>query len=225
MKCLNKKGFTIVEILSVIAIIGIMILIVVPSTFLIVKNINNRVYESKKNLILSAAEVYAQDRKALFNSLGTNKTEIEVPIKDLLVGGYLKADDKCKSGQIEEDCIVDPRDKSNMNDKKVLVRYLNNSYIAIWEGKTGSTKSGDLLDIICKDLAAKKAAGFDCDCTTIDEANPYCLYKGTEVNNWLKNGDVEWRVLGVYKDGNDDTLDNNGWPNYLKVKIITQDNI
>ena len=45
---MNKKGFTLTELMAVIVIIAIIILIAVPSIMAINKNMNKRVYEKKK---------------------------------------------------------------------------------------------------------------------------------------------------------------------------------
>ena len=53
---MNKKGFTLTELLVVIALISIIVLIAVPSVVSISKRINKRVYNAKIQEIVTAAE-------------------------------------------------------------------------------------------------------------------------------------------------------------------------
>ena len=55
---MNKKGFTLTELLVVIALISIIVLIAVPSVVSISKRINKRVYNAKIQEIVTAAELY-----------------------------------------------------------------------------------------------------------------------------------------------------------------------
>ena len=58
----NKYGFTLTEVLVVIAIIGVLSAIAIPSISLINKNINKRMYNEKVDMIKSAAELYATNK-------------------------------------------------------------------------------------------------------------------------------------------------------------------
>jgi len=58
MKC---KGFTLIEMLSVVALLAIITLIAVPSYQFIRNHINQRMYENKIKLVLTAAENYASE--------------------------------------------------------------------------------------------------------------------------------------------------------------------
>ena len=52
----NKKGFTLVELMAVIVVLAIIIAIAVPSYAKIKKNIEEKNYKNKVNLIEIAAE-------------------------------------------------------------------------------------------------------------------------------------------------------------------------
>ena len=51
-----KKGFTLVEVLAVITIIGVLALIVVPGVDSILKSNRDKLYESQINSIVEAAK-------------------------------------------------------------------------------------------------------------------------------------------------------------------------
>ena len=63
---MNNKGFTLVEIIAVVAILGLLAIITTPAYETISNNIKTRNYESKKNTIksqtLSYVEKYFKDK-------------------------------------------------------------------------------------------------------------------------------------------------------------------
>lgn len=93
----NKKGFTLVELLSVIILLGIIITIGIFSVSSIRKIILDRQYTNVKTSIELAAEKYYQDTESEKVYVGT-----------LISEGYIKADNKSM-------IITDPRDKSPLN--------------------------------------------------------------------------------------------------------------
>jgi prepilin-type N-terminal cleavage/methylation domain-containing protein len=57
---MKNKGFTLVELLAVIVILGILITIAVPSMLGVSKNVKEKSYTSKIDLIESAAVIYGE---------------------------------------------------------------------------------------------------------------------------------------------------------------------
>ena len=64
----RKYGFTLTEVLVVIAIIAVIVIIAVPSVLVINRNMNERVYARKIDLIESAAESYGINNPDVFNA-------------------------------------------------------------------------------------------------------------------------------------------------------------
>ena len=56
---MKKNGFTLVEILTVIIILGVMIVLFVPNTINIIKQNNAKIYKVKEKDLIRAAEDYA----------------------------------------------------------------------------------------------------------------------------------------------------------------------
>lgn len=120
----NKKGFTFIELLAVIALIGVLVIIAIPTLLTVKNRINERLANTKKELLLSAAELYAQD-----NGKNSNLT---VTVRQLIDSNYIEAD--IKSGEDdctnENGCIVDPYVEVILDDVEILVEYSNKTYTA-----------------------------------------------------------------------------------------------
>ena len=93
----NKKGFTLVEVISAIVILSIIITLGVFSITKVRSNILEKQYKNIKLEIELAAEKYYSDTESK-----------EVYVDTLIKEGYLKADNKSMT-------ITDPRDKTILN--------------------------------------------------------------------------------------------------------------
>jgi type IV pilus assembly protein PilA len=80
---MNKKGFTLVELLATIVIMGIIIAIAVPSYIHITQSTKEKAYESKKEYIEAKAISYASE-----NDLDP----ATITVADLINAGYIEAD-------------------------------------------------------------------------------------------------------------------------------------
>ena len=197
---MNKKGFTLAEVIVVIVLISIIIAIAIPSVIAIRNRINERLLESKKDAVLVAAELYGQDNPQLFSP-----NEFIVTVGELVDAGYVERDTESNGENCTDSygCVINPVDKTSLNNVEILVKKEMSTVIAIWDGELGSSSSSELVDKVIEDLR----------CENITESNP-CLYVGSDPDNYLWYSGVMWRIMGVYKI--------NG---VLVVKMITDDNI
>ena len=63
MKRLNNKGFTLIEVLAVVVILGVLATIMVPTVSYIMKKNKEDNYNNVKQSILSAAKIYISDNR------------------------------------------------------------------------------------------------------------------------------------------------------------------
>ena len=106
---MNKKGFTLVELMAVIAILGIILLIAVPSYLGVSKKIKEDMWDNKLKMIETAVEMWVQDNKsdlceydkpsnkwkanADLREALSDHGEDEIALSVLISNGYLKGDD------------------------------------------------------------------------------------------------------------------------------------
>ena len=115
----NKRGFTLIEVIMVIAVIGMIMLLIVPNVMTIINKNDVKSCENIKNSIIKSAELYVTDHKYELN-FSCNEEPLDLKVKDLIAADYLKVD---KTGK-----IINPIDDSTIyddstNDKKVSVKY------------------------------------------------------------------------------------------------------
>lgn len=67
MKNLNKKGFTLVELLAVIVILGVIMLIAIPSVGTIIKNSKENSFASSGNMYISTAQNFIAGETDIVN--------------------------------------------------------------------------------------------------------------------------------------------------------------
>lgn len=114
---MRKKGFTIVELIAVILILGIIMTLGVSSYNTISKRVLESNYESKKRLIETKAADYASDTSFLITDIDT-----------LVKNGYLDADN-------EDGSIINPLTNKKMNcDIVSISNYDGVLYATIKEG-------------------------------------------------------------------------------------------
>lgn len=128
----NKKGFTLVELLAVIVILGVLTAIAVPSVLGISKKIKTDMYESKIKTIEVAAELWADDHKSDCLS------QINTLQVGQLIPDYLKADDN--SGNFNSPTDGTSLKGKSLNDLGINVACPKSSEIIITNLKSYNDK-------------------------------------------------------------------------------------
>lgn len=114
---MNKKGFTLVELLAVLVLISLLMGLAIPGINRISNNMKKKSYNQKIKLIESAAELWGQDNKTRLQTTKCNIDVNEVPcykieIEELLSENYLDSDNNSgkyanpKNDEDMKDCIV-----------------------------------------------------------------------------------------------------------------------
>ena len=146
----NNKGFTLVELLSVIVIMGILLLVAVPGVFGVSNNIKTNAYCKKVSDIEAAAKLYGQDFVDDIEERGF----IQISVKTLIDNNmYRKENDDCELGNDNNPCVTDPRDYSSMDNDTITIlkkekrfsSYYNfkNDDIDLCEGKRVDDQFGE----------------------------------------------------------------------------------
>lgn len=100
---MKKKGFTLVEILGVIILLGIIALIIVPAVDTTIKQAKQKAYDKQVASLLNSLKNWNSDNKSLFKD---NQT-VTLTLQDLKEEGYVDFDirnpktSKCISNNLE----------------------------------------------------------------------------------------------------------------------------
>ncbi len=106
---MNKKGFTLVELIGVVVILGLIALIAFPALLNQINTSKNEVSESVRELVISSSKSYVEDDTQLAPK------KYCITLEELIDGGYLT-----------EGIVSSERDK--LQNKRVMVTYYNNKY-------------------------------------------------------------------------------------------------
>lgn len=107
---MNKKGFTLVELIGVVVILGLIALVAFPALLNQINDSKKQVSDSQKNIIISAAKTYVEDNKNEF----ADKDYFIIDMEDLIKGDYINK--QIVSSYIDE-------------NNKVLITFFNGDYV------------------------------------------------------------------------------------------------
>ena len=97
MKKINKKGFSLVELLAVVVILGILAAVGLGVTSNLIDRANKDKMDSQKNIVTMSAQTYMQNKKKLVPKIIGES--INVKISDLRSSNYLTEDIKNTKGE------------------------------------------------------------------------------------------------------------------------------
>ena len=139
----NKKGFTLVELLAVIAILAILAGIATPIVISVQKSIKNKMYDAKRKMIEAAADQWAfKDKEISWTPAEKTAKKKLIKVSELCTKGVLTKDENCIS---QCTCQSNPvRDNANMDDCQIQIELKNSRYKITFPVSTA--------DDVCKDL-------------------------------------------------------------------------
>ena len=176
-----KKGFTLVELLVTITILGIIALLLVPTVTGVISNFRNDSSENQKKSIVAAAKLWGSDHRL---ELPTTEGETMCVSVAELKNGYL------------EDDIVDPDTKEAISDHVgVEIKRVGKSYEYTYTDSCSTSDQDSELDIT--DDVVTSGDGLYED----SYENGRYVYKGNNPNNYIEfNGEL-WRIIAKETDG------------------------
>lgn len=138
-----NKGFTLVELIAVVTILGLIVIITTPAYDSISKNIKTRNYESKKTTIKKATQEFVE--KYLKNEAydGKNSKTLCFSVNYLIRNGIISSDDE-KEEYIKND-ITDEKYKDDTPFVKIYYDLDSLKLVAIANGEESfnSLKTSD----------------------------------------------------------------------------------
>ena len=128
----NKRGFTVIEVITLIAIVVLIIFVIVPSIMKLINSDDNKELDLKKEEIIGAAEFYAMNNRSIFE----NSNVVKIKVGQLVYEGYIPSDgDSCKDSR---GCVINPKDNSSMNDMDIYLVKSNMLMKATFEDPRGN---------------------------------------------------------------------------------------
>ena len=141
---MKNKGFTLIEILAVVAIMGVLIIMIVPGIMAVRSNVLENALENRISMIENAAKDYAQEHinevkstvtSSYDGTKGPNDNCIYRNVNFLINNGYISSsntyvveDDSTE--QIRENQVINPVTGTSMNNLRVCIRFDTNDAIS-----------------------------------------------------------------------------------------------
>lgn len=137
---MENRGFTLVELLAVIAIMGILMIMITPGIMSLRENVLENALENRISLIENAAKDYAQDHITELDgdvgnydgSKGPSDDCIYRTVNFLINSGYISSnntyvveDEDTNQKKINQ--ILNPVTGESMNNLRVCIRFDNNN--------------------------------------------------------------------------------------------------
>lgn len=135
---MDKKGFTLAEILIVIILLGILITFTVTSIIKVRERSIQSLYNNKITYIESGAKEWGNDNLNKMTSEDNegNKYSCQL-VEDLIDEGYLTGDNSDKS------LLLNPKDNSNFNSSEVCIKYVHTESNGIHSYKIAAEYNGN----------------------------------------------------------------------------------
>lgn len=177
-----KKGFTLIELIAVIVVLGIIALIATTAVMGLLKKNTESLYATQVEIIESAAKKWVVANSGYLPSDGS---DYSLQLTKLVSDGYLDDGD-----------VLDPRNKKPING------YVNiyfdsgvNQYKIKLINEDNMTVTKDT--ILAINTPVTSGTGLYVDSA---ESGRY-YFKGTNPNNYIKFNNEVWRIVSIESDG------------------------
>lgn len=215
---MNKKGFTLIEILAVVAILSLLIGLAVFSGIKIRNNSLEKVVNIKIGELESSAILYGQEHREELNlecEINNEKYKFckKITVNELISSGYYESNETNKEGK--KDLINNVTNESMLNDIVVMYQKNNRVYakylkkdIEVKFGYQNIEKAcpdgGNLAD--CIEKLDESDNSYDTDVVSVDDVDDSIRYSGANPNNFLCFGSTSstcphanlYRIIGIF---------------------------
>ena len=213
---MNKKGFTLIELIAVIVILALISLIVFPAVNSMIKNSKEKAYNVQIDEIIDAAKNYLSDLPVCIPEMDSNSSADEldsscdaitrgddstisyVSVVKLIEKGYISTEDKLNGKEV----VLNPKNVKEALDGYVRVAYNNGNnryeydYVEGIPNDENREGAGIYLLTVGSDHVALRANKG--------------VYKSLNVRNYLRYMNRNYRILKAYTNGD--------------IKIVSADN-
>ena len=110
------KGFTLVELLGIIMILGVVALICFPKVNSMIKQSKQDAYDAQVKNIVDSARSWAVDNNSRLPQINSS-SELRISVLDLINEGYIK--------DAKNNKLVNPLDETKTMDGCVIIKYVN----------------------------------------------------------------------------------------------------
>ena len=128
MEKLNKKGFTLVELIATIVVLALVVSISAYAITNIINSAKEKNYELLIKNIKDASETYYQECKYKYSNNSGITCNDNVTLQDLVNYGYLKGngtEDKKMENVNPKMKIVNPKNNKDIGECSIAVKYEN----------------------------------------------------------------------------------------------------
>src|SRR5574344_580063 len=185
---MNKKGFTLVELLGVIVILGVIASLTVPTITGIIKNNKEKTYNAQVNTIIDAAKNWSINNTNYLSET----SDLYVSLNWLINGGY-----------IEQDKLIDPRDSSTITGCVKISYASNYSQYEYDFSKDYTNCSDSIYDIVINKFPYLELGSDGCATNTSGTNYSYmggCYLAGKHTDNYVWYSGFVWRIMGINSD-------------------------
>ena len=221
---MNKRGFTLVEILATLGIISMLLLVVVPNIFSLRNKMKDRAYEQKMKLIEKAAHNYVDTnkRKIIYDCEYDHLLNCEnkgdyyeltlTPDELVRVGALEK--EKLINSNTDNCSIYNPKDNSCITSPIKIKLYKNGTDIIMNLVQGANPNSPDVI-------VKPSPSGSSCTNTLIYDGTSQnnIRYVGKNPCNYVSFNNEIWRIIGIMNG-----VDGAG-SNETRIKLIRKDPI
>ena len=197
----KANGFTLIELIAVVAILGLIALVVYPAIGTVIRNSKESAYNEQVGVIIKAAKSWSVDNAS---KLPDDGSVYRLSISTLVDEGYISNDE-----------VKDPRNSSKNLTGNVEIKY-DSSIKQFTYKYVDNTSNSDEISMasLAKTITnnSKKK-----DILLADGG----IYKGDNPDNYLKLNGKLWRILSNNNDGSIKIISND---ETTKISWDTQGN-